>query len=59
MCERDQVVHRSLSHSQQHPPMFLFGDHLALHRDQDRVVLVILSYEIRMLLRTEKERRWR
>lgn len=50
----DQVVRRSRSQSKQHPPMFLSGDRLGLHRDQDRAVLTVPSHEVHVFLRIRK-----
>lgn len=52
-----QVVRRSCSQSQQHPPVFLPGDRLGLHRDKDRAVLTVPSHEVYMLLRTEEKKK--
>lgn len=51
----DQVVRRSRPESQQHPPMFLPGDRLGLHRDQDRAVLTVPSHEIHVFLRKRNQ----
>lgn len=52
-----QLMRRTRPESQQHSPVFLSGNRLSLHRDQNRAVLTVPSHEIYVFLRKKKSSR--